>query len=109
MHPDRGVPILRLMGDDWRLTGQEGYLQGATFVHKPYRAWSATWDHDHCTFCTRKFVGELGQLSDDGVLAAGYSALGRGPQGEDDYHWVCDVCFADFRERFDWKIKAAGD
>jgi hypothetical protein len=38
------------------------------------------------------------------VVAATYAAIGRGPQGEDDYHWVCDECFADFRDRFGWTV-----
>ena len=42
--------------DDWRLMGQEGYLQGAVFVRKPYKEWSASWEHDHCDFCQSKFV-----------------------------------------------------
>ena len=43
------------------------------------------WDHDHCAFCTREFV-EKGAPSDDpDAQTAGYAAIGRGPQGEDDY------------------------
>jgi hypothetical protein len=26
----------------------------------------------------------------------------RGYVTEDDYHWVCESCFGDFRERFAW-------
>jgi hypothetical protein len=96
------------MDDDWRLIGQERFLHGATFVHKPYRAWSATWEHDHCDFCTRKFVEDASGHSED-VATAGYAALGRGPDGRDDYYWVCDDCFADFRGRFDWKLATSPD
>jgi hypothetical protein len=91
------------MDDDWRLQGQERFLQGASFVRKPYRASSDTWEHDHCDFCTRKFVESATGQSDD-VATEGYAAIGRGPNGEDDYYWVCDECFADFRERFEWKV-----
>lgn len=92
------------MSDDWRLVGQERYLAGATFVRKPYAAWSATWDHDHCAFCTRKFVESGSALESPETVTAGYAAVGRGPKGEDDYHWVCDCCFRDFRDRFAWKV-----
>jgi len=40
---------------DWRLRGQERYLQGATLVRKPYQARSEEWEHDHCEFCWTKF------------------------------------------------------
>jgi hypothetical protein len=23
----------------------------------------------------------------------------------DEYHWICDQCFADFSKRFAWRIK----
>lgn len=90
--------------EDWRLMGQERFLQGAAFRHKPYRAWRENWDHDHCAFCTRRFV-EKGAPSDDpDAQTRGYAAIGRGPQGEDDYHWVCDECFGDFQDRFGWTV-----
>ena len=87
--------------------GQERFLQGAEFVHKPYRAWSESWEHDHCAFCTRKFV-EAGRSLGDAVTI-GYAAVGRGPEGQDDYHWVCEPCFADFRERFEWRVRPPRD
>jgi hypothetical protein len=31
------------------------------------------------------------------VLRAGYTTA-------DNYHWVCPRCFADFRERFRWRL-----
>ena len=97
------------MSGDWRLMGQERYLQGARFVHKPYRAWSESWEHDHCDFCTRKFV-ERGRVDvDTEAVSDGYAAVGRGPEGQDDYYWVCDECFADFRDRFGWAVTAPGE
>ena len=101
------------MDDDWRLMGQEKYLQGATFVRKPYRVWSETWEHDHCVFCATKFIdpafseAHAAMVRDDpAVRTEGYAALGTGPEGQDDYHWVCATCFDDFRERFAWKVAA---
>jgi hypothetical protein len=29
-------------------------------------------------------------------------AVDRGYVTEDDYHWVCETCFADFRVQFGW-------
>ena len=92
------------MAHDWRLTGQERYLASATLVMKPYRA-SETSDHDHCAFCWRKFVESGSRLETPESVTSGYAAIGRGPDGEDDYHWICDICSGDFRDRFDWTVR----
>jgi hypothetical protein len=46
------------MTKDWRLEHLETqpYLRGAAFTRKPYRAYSATWEHDHCAGCWAKFM-----------------------------------------------------
>ncbi len=82
--------------DDWRLQGQERYLAGAVLVRQRYVASprNPNWDHDHCAFCSAKFVAE----GVEGTLAEGYST-------EDQYHWICEQCFAAFRERFRWVLK----
>jgi len=97
--------------DDWRLTGQETYLQGATLVRKPYRAKGDASEHDHCAFCWAKFVdtsfsdAHAAMARDDSaVQTEGYAAVGTGPGGQGDYHWVCVACFNDFRERFEWTV-----
>jgi hypothetical protein len=94
--------MLNVVDHDWRLTGQEQYLQDAAFVRKRYRRWSTEWDHDHCDFCMENFV-EAPTADLDG-RTEGYGAVGRGPEGQDDYYWVCDDCFSDFRARFGWKV-----
>ena len=78
---------------DWRLHGQEGYLAGARVRYTEYRAPSESWDHDHCEFCTRKLSEQAG----DDVAGAGW-------QTEDGYRWICDACFADFREPFGFVV-----
>ena len=98
--------MLLTVDGDWRLMGQERYLQGAVWVRKPYKRWTATWDHDHCEFCARKFVEANGQPQGEDSATLGYAALGTGPKGQDDYHWVCDDCFVDFCERFGWTLAA---
>jgi hypothetical protein len=102
------------MENDWRLMGQDEYLRGATLVRKPYRLWSETWEHDHCEFCGTKlmdpsFSEAHAQFVRDhsDVMTEGYAAQGTGPQGEDDYHWICDGCFADFRQSFEWRVVSA--
>jgi hypothetical protein len=94
---------------DWRLSGQERFLQGAELVRKPYRAFSETWEHDHCAFCWatfmdpafsekhRKYVEEHPE-----VLTEGYATTADHPRGAD-YHWICPDCFADFADRFGWR------
>jgi hypothetical protein len=77
--------------DDWRLTGQERYLQGVVLQYRPWRQPRPSWDHDHCAFCNAKFAAL------EGCLKHAYSTL-------DEYHWICDQCFADFRARFAWKV-----
>jgi hypothetical protein len=80
---------------DWRLRGQENYLAGAKLVHRAYRQYAANrqWDHDHCAFCWAKFM--VGDSLD--MLHEGYAT-------EDDYHWICESCFEDFREQFKWTL-----
>lgn len=81
-------------GEDWRLQGQEAYLKGATFQWRTYVRYSETWRHDHCEFCGAEFA-EPGTTS--GALTEGYST-------PDNYRWVCAQCFADFKERFCWRV-----
>lgn len=73
---------------DWRLTGQERYLKGATLRRRRWTLQTPEWDHDHCEFCWAKFPDELPE---------GYAT-------EDSYRWICEQCFTDFREMFEWKL-----
>jgi hypothetical protein len=79
---------------DWRLTGQERYLKCKTFVKKRYTAPSPDWDHDHCAFCWTKFM----ESEEPDTIQEGYAT-------EDNKHWVCPQCFADFQAQFQWTIK----
>lgn len=80
---------------DWRLQGQKKYLKSVTLVHRLYRRYAnnPNWDHDHCSFCWAKFMVE----DHPDVLHQGYAT-------EDDYHWICEKCFEDFKEMFDWSV-----
>lgn len=78
------------LDDDCRLRGQEQYLSGVTLY---FRAWSQSeWDHDRCAFCAETFSDK----SPD-TLREGYTTADR-------FHWICVRCFADFRERFQWRV-----
>ena len=78
---------------DWRLRGQEKYLSGIGLIR---RQWSQTrdgWDHDHCQFCWAKFAAH----GDADALHEGWTSV-------DEYWWVCDACFNDFRAQFGWTL-----
>jgi hypothetical protein len=96
--------------DDWRLRGQERFLQGAELVWKHYRPWSATWEHDHCVFCFAKFMdpgfsdGHQHYVdANPDVLTAGYTTTARHRLGAE-AQWICENCFVDFAERFEWTV-----
>lgn len=92
--------------NDWRRMGQESFLRpGTRFVLKRYRAYSETWEHDHCAMCTVKFMDPssaaamASPMSD--VAVEGYATTSEFERGAD-YEWVCCNCFADFGEEFGW-------
>lgn len=74
---------------DWRLQGQERFLKAATFRKRQYTPYRVGWDHDHCEFCGTKFSEHHPDLTEGYVTTDGY-------------HWVCERCFDDFREIFEW-------
>lgn len=80
-------------GPDWRLTGQERYLKGKGLVRKQYVPPRPDWDHDHCEFCWRKFT----EREEPDSVQEGYAT-------EDNRHWICPSCFADFQSEFQWII-----
>lgn len=82
---------------DWRLQGQEENLKGVTLYWKKYKARSVNWDHDHCEFCWAKF----GEFDSPDILHEGYTT-------EDEYSWICNQCFDDFKIMFNWKVEIAG-
>ncbi|WP_346860154.1 hypothetical protein [uncultured Draconibacterium sp.] len=76
---------------DLRLQGQEKYLSGEKLIFKNYADKNTKTDHDHCEFCSEKFSETLPDC-----LRSGYTTT-------DDYHWVCEKCYSDFKESFNWK------
>jgi hypothetical protein len=77
---------------DWRLTDQETYLSGVTLARREWTPNRPDWDHDHCSFCWAKF----GRGAD--------AELRQGWTTHDEYYWICDRCFDDFRGRFNWIV-----
>lgn len=78
--------------NDWRLRNQEDYLMNETFVKAEYRKPFEKWDHDHCDFCWAKF-SEF-----DGDLHKGYCT-------KNECIWICEDCYEDFKDMFQWKIE----
>ena len=74
--------------NDWRLTNQEAYLRGKQLLHKHWEQRSPSWDHDHCSFCWADF---------DKPTDIGYCTT-------DQYHWICEECFKDFKDMFQWEV-----
>lgn len=78
---------------DWRLQGQERYLQGKAWKRQPYQPYREGWDHDHCEMCATKLA-----------LEGMPDAIHDGWSTDDGYHWVCPPCFEDFRASFAWSV-----
>ena len=83
------------IGNDWRLQGQEKYLLGVALCLKKYSDRKSSTDHDHCEFCTEKFSDSI-----PNCLTQGYTT-------SNDYHWICEKCYNDFKEHFKWVIIGA--
>lgn len=73
---------------DWRLTNQIAYLNRKQLKHIQFQPYSDKWDHEHCEFCMKKLVN---------VSEYGYCTL-------DNYYWICEDCYNDFKEMFHWTI-----
>ena len=78
--------------DDWRLQGQEKYLFGKSLIFIKYSDKISTNDHDHCEFCSHKFSYTV-----PNSLTKGYTTT-------DYYHWICENCYTDFKNDFEWII-----
>ncbi len=80
--------------NDRRIGGQEQYLMGVTLKWAKWRMPKPTWDHDHCSFCWKRFCLQEECKDAD---RDGYTTL-------DEYHWICKDCFEDFKVLFKWSI-----
>ena len=75
--------------DDWRLQGQERYLTGILLRFQSYTPAGEGNDHDHCEFCTAKFM-----------VAGAHGSLSEGYSTTDRERWIRKPCFHDFVSRF---------
>jgi hypothetical protein len=82
---------------DWRLDTAQGpeFYSKYSWQFKPWTQTRDHWDHDHCEFCWT----EISAISGEDILNEGWT-------NEDEYYWICDKCFKDFKELFKWNIKA---
>ena len=74
--------------DDWRIMGQTGYLYA---VDLKKARWQIPIQHKHCEFCFDKFS----LVPED--LKNGYCTL-------DEHWWICEDCFQDFKDIFQWRV-----
>ena len=100
---DRDTLILKFIemifnivkSDDWRLTGQEGYLLFARLKEVIPLEYINSLDdpkmfHEHCSFCWDKVEENKDKKH--------YCTL-------DNYHWICNECYNDFEKMFKFNIK----
>ena len=75
------------ISNDWRITNQKEYLLGKSFKFSKYKAFKPGWDHDHCEFCLET------------IGSGGYD---YGYCTDENYRWVCNQCYNDFRIEFEF-------
>lgn len=81
--------------DDWRLRGQEEYLQNKEFRFREFIPSGNGSLHTHCEFCWHKFMEYAEGVED---------CSQEGFCSSDDKYWVCEECFRDFKDKFNWKL-----
>ena len=81
--------------DDWRLRGQEEYLQNEKFQYKQFVSPPTGSLHTHCEFCWHKFMEHSEGVKD--CSKEGYCSF-------DGKYWICEECFQDFKEKFQWNL-----
>lgn len=79
------------MNKDWRLVNQHSYLDNKKLVFAEFEP-SQLSDHRHCAFCWDKFG------KGENLLAAGYCT-------SDKKWWICEQCYEDFKEQFQWQVE----
>lgn len=77
--------------DDWRITNQKRYLDKVKIIKSNILEFPEK-DHEHCCFCWAKF----GKSFD--MLKEGYCTI-------DHNHWICEICYNDFKDMFRWKVE----
>ncbi len=76
--------------NDWRLLDQDEYMKGEKLLKTVFNK-ETDGDHEHCEFCWAKFSAQPEDLH------SGYCTLDR-------YRWICETCFEDFKDDFEWQV-----
>ena len=81
--------------EDWGATllRMNQRLVGRTLRWKQWWPYREGWDHDHCELCWHDICDQDEEDSDR-----------FGWVTEDDYHWVCETCCQEFKDRFEWDL-----
>lgn len=91
---------------DWRLSGKDHiawqWLYGAVVRRIRYIESRERSDHEHCGFCWAKFM-EHDYPDHSPMLHIGFKA------DDTSGMWICDVCFQDFCDHFNWLIAESPD
>jgi len=74
---------------DWRIRDQDIYLMNKELRFSKFD--KSIRNHDHCQFCWEKFS------ENESDLHVGYCTL-------DYYYWICEECYGDFKNMFQWKL-----
>lgn len=81
--------------EDWRIAGQEGYLLDKKLIHMRFDRKLCVEDYDQCEFCWDVFD------EDKNNPKMAYF------QPEEKV-WVCEKCFNDFKQYFNWTVEESG-
>ena len=85
--------MIKTSENDWRLTGQEKFLKNIDlikiFPNQFVKERNILNLHEHCEFCMTTINSDY--------LKACYVT-------KDLYHWICQDCFEDFKEAFNWRV-----
>lgn len=80
--------------EDWRLRGQEEYMQNQRFRFVKFKSKDGGSLHKHCDFCWYKFMENCEGVED--CSEEGYCT-------DDGRYWVCKECYQCFRSLFNWE------
>ena len=81
--------------DDWRIGGQESYLKNKKLKHIKFSRSLVYEDYDQCEFCYDIFDDPNGNESNN--LMAYYE-----PEKK---VWICEQCYNDFKQYFNWTVE----
>jgi len=64
-------------------------LKGIALMRSKWTTIDDSWDHDHCKFCMKTLDASTEELA--------YCS-------EDYYWWICEECFQEYRDEFEWNL-----